>query len=178
MEGTAEQNEVAATYEEADQDFASCPREEHDQKDLNPPYELLREALGSETDRTNQELEPGASTAASAADREVEPERLANLRIQADDGDQSSRRQQQVSSPGSRVADGRSATGAEDVAGQLQQLVSVVGVLARRLARVEAASASDTSSGSQWRPRSDTVNLGYVDHICYVIDKYINGKVY
>ena len=62
------------------------------------------------------------------------------------------------------MADSRSATGTEDVAGQLQQLVSVVGVLASRLERVEAASAFDTSSGSQWRPRSDTVNLGYVDH--------------
>ncbi|CAE7857652.1 hypothetical protein AK812_SmicGene4724 [Symbiodinium microadriaticum] len=125
MEETAEHNEVAATYEEADQDFASCPREEHEQKDLNPPCELLR----ARKDRTNREMETGASTAASAADREVEPERLANLRVQAD------------------------ATGTEDVAGQLQQLVSVVGVLARRLARVEAASASWSLELVQQRAR-------------------------
>ena len=85
MEETAEQNEVAATYEEQDQNFASCPREEDEQEDLNPPYDLLGDALGSSPDRTNQELETGDGTAASTADREVEPERLASLRIQADD---------------------------------------------------------------------------------------------
>ena len=174
---TAEQDDaVAAPHEEQDQDFASCPREEDEQDDLNPPYELMGEPLASGLDDTTPILETEVTGAASAADRELEPERLASLRLQVEDSDRSTQRlQQQVSSPGSRVADSRSGTGGEDVAGQLQQLISVVGVLASRLERVEAASGSDTSSGSQWRPRSDTVNLGYVDH--GALDRWYNQAV-
>ena len=178
MMETAEQPDaVEVVYDEPDLDFASCPREDDEPEELNPPYEILLEAQASSPDRMDQdtELEAAEVAALSTTDRGAEAERLASLRVHTEDRDRSVPRGQQVSSPGSRVADSRSGTGGEDVAGQLQQLVSVVGVLATRLERIEAASGSDASSGSQWRPRSDTVNLGYVDHTA--LDRWYNQAV-
>ena len=160
-----EQQEAAATAgDEQDLDFASCPREDDDQEDLHPPYGLLDDVTGLGPERDDRDTEAGDEANAGAVETRADQDRLASLRFQTEDADQVARPPVQVSSPGSRVANSRSATGAEDVAGQIQQLISVVGVLASRLERVEAASTSDSSSGSQWRPRSDTVNLGYVDH--------------
>ena len=170
METAEQEGMLEALHEDPDQDFASCPREEDDQEDLNPPYELLGEPLASSFDG-EANVESDIVGATGHEDRELESERLASLRLPDEDRERSTQRLQHVSSPGSRVADSRSGTGGEDVAGQLQQLISVVGVLASRLERVEAAS-SDTSSGSQWRPRSDTVNLGYVDH--GALDRWYN----
>ena len=151
----AGQSEAGAPFpEEPDQDFASCPHGDDDQEDINPPYELLEDA-------------GAGAQAMNTTEGDAEPGRLASLRVQSDEREQSVLRQQQISSPGSH-----SAAGTEDVAGQLQQLISVVGVLANRLERIEAASGSDTSSGSQWRPRSDTVNLGYVDQ--GALDRWYN----
>ena len=151
---TAQQEDGAPTLQEdQDLDFASCPRGDDEQEDVNPPYGLMPES-------PNQVLGVGGSETADTVERTDEPERLASLRFQAEEREHFQGRQQQAVSPNSRV-DSRSAT--EDMAGQLQQLISVVGVLASRLERVEANSGSDTSSGSQWRPRPDTVNLGYVD---------------
>ena len=164
MEEVEQQEAVATAGDDQDQDFASCPREDDDQEDLHPPYGLLDDVTGLGPERDDRETEARGEATAGAADTRADQDRLASLRFQMEDADQVARPPVQVSSPGSRVADSRSATGAEDVAGQIQQLISVVGVLASRLERVEAASTSDSSSGSQWRPRSDTVNLGYVDN--------------
>ena len=148
----AGQSEAGAPFpEEPDQDFASCPHGDDEQEDINPPYELLEDA-------------GAGAQAMNTTEGDAEPGRLASLRVQSDEREQSVLRQQQISSPGSH-----SAAGTEDVAGQLQQLISVVGVLANRLERIEAASGSDTSSGSQW---SDTVNLGYVDQ--GALDRWYN----
>ena len=165
MEALEQLGATQATYDEPDPDFASCPREDDEQEELNPPYELLEGPQVSSYDRhQGSETGTGDAGVSSAMDRDTDADRLASLRVHAEEVAPSGLRVPQVSSPGSRVADSRSGTGGEDVAGQLQQLISAVGVLATRLERVEAASSSDTSSGSQWRPRSDTVNLGYVDH--------------
>ena len=165
MEALEQLDATQATYDEPDPDFASCPREDDEQEELNPPYELLEGPQVSSYDRhQGSETGTGDAGVSSAMDRDTDADRLASLRVHAEEVAPSGLRVPQVSSPGSRVADSRSGTGGEDVAGQLQQLISAVGVLATRLERVEAASSSDTSSGSQWRPRSDTVNLGYVDH--------------
>ena len=174
METAEQEGMLEALHEDPDQDFTSCPREEDDQEDLDPPYELLGEPLASSFDG-EANVESDIAGATGHEDREFESERLASLRLPDEDRERSTQRLQHVSSPGSRVADSRSGTGGEDVAGQLQQLISVVGVLASRLERVEAAS-SDTSSGSQWRPRSDTVNLGYVDH--GALDRWYNHQVH
>ena len=165
MEALEQLDATQATYDEPDPDFASCPREDDEQEELNPPYDLLEGPQVSSYDRhQGSETGTGDAGVSSAMDRDTDADRLASLRVHAEEVAPSGLRVPQVSSPGSRVADSRSGTGGEDVAGQLQQLISAVGVLATRLERVEAASSSDTSSGSQWRPRSDTVNLGYVDH--------------
>ena len=170
METAEQEGTLEALHEDPDQDFTSCPREEDDQEDLEPPYELLGEPLASSFDG-EANVESDIAGVTGHEDQDFESERLASLRLPDEDRERSTQRLQHVSSPGSRVADSRSGTGGEDVAGQLQQLISVVGVLASRLERVEAAS-SDTSSGSQWRPRSDTVNLGYVDQ--GALDRWYN----
>ena len=157
MEATEQTGAVAAVYEDQDPDFASCPQGDDEQEDIHPPYGSL------------EDVDAGAERATVAGEAE-EPERLASLRLSAEDREPPALPQQQLSSPGSR-----SVAGTEDVAGQLQQLISVVGILANRLERVEAASSSDASSGSQWRPRSDTVNLGYVDTAA--LDRWCNQTV-
>ena len=166
MEALEQPEGMQVPLDEPDQDFTSCPRGDDEQEELYPPYELLEDGQLASPDRLGQDAEAELAevAASSTADRGENAERLASLRVHTEDGDRSTQRQQQVSSPGSGLADSRLGTAGEDVAGQLQQLISVVGVLATRLERVEATSSSDASSGSQWRPRSDTANLGYVDH--------------